>query len=557
MSQTIRNRIVSVFETGKVKFGSSSGTRQSLASSVLTSDKFRGKFESIEAGHRALITHQGLANLLEGISSSTTDAITSKVLKAVLGDPEKFYNGLLDFLDSKRVAGKRLADIPGAINPLISSDFEEIGTSLNIAQSDQKKFFMEYFNTSLGPAMDSVMPANSKNKTKKIREISAFVNERINAGHLAGLLSSKAALAFGGKVSIIGNLYRDIQIDFGTNEKSTDFEHQIQNVLKLLLDADFLTSSAISNQELMVTAVKEALGDNPKFSTELQFSKSNQDSGKILGAVGSKLNEIIRLFSGVATKQYNLTEQQAYQGFLLSLKPVLQLVKSLATEQSKGAISPDDIKLYKSILADAKTSEAFIETPGSVSIKNGIAQNIVNIIKTGKAVPKVVTKTVNRSTVEDPNNKVLNKLNKYLKTVSQELTKAKKAASAGKAAQQKTPVGPSTKGVSRRKSTKLNLANLQALLNQALPQQIKQNMGTPALNNRTGRFAESVKVQNISESRAGMISMFYSYMKSPYQTFSQGGKQYTTAREPKTLISKSIREIASGLVGNRLRAISL
>jgi hypothetical protein len=108
----------------------------------------------------------------------------------------------------------------------------------------------------------------------------------------------------------------------------------------------------------------------------------------------------------------------------------------------------------------------------------------------------------------------------------------------------------------------LNLTNLQALLDAALTLRIKQNMGSgnsrAVLNLRSGRLAESAKVEYLSESRAGMITVFYSYMKNPYATFSDGGKQqYPKSRDPKLLIAKSIREIAAQQVGNRLRAVNI
>jgi hypothetical protein len=47
-------------------------------------------------------------------------------------------------------------------------------------------------------------------------------------------------------------------------------------------------------------------------------------------------------------------------------------------------------------------------------------------------------------------------------------------------------------------------------------------------------------------------------MKNPYATFSDGGKQsIPKSRDPKLLISKSIREIAEQVVANRLRAVAL
>lgn len=106
------------------------------------------------------------------------------------------------------------------------------------------------------------------------------------------------------------------------------------------------------------------------------------------------------------------------------------------------------------------------------------------------------------------------------------------------------------------KSTSLvNLDSLLAYINANLHEQLRKNMRSPALNYQTGRFASSAKVEKMSESRNGMITAFYSYMKNPYQTFEPGFKQGSEKRNPKTLISKSIREIAAQQVGNRLRAV--
>lgn len=107
-----------------------------------------------------------------------------------------------------------------------------------------------------------------------------------------------------------------------------------------------------------------------------------------------------------------------------------------------------------------------------------------------------------------------------------------------------------------------SLASLQTLLNQALSEQIRKNMGTGnetrILNYRTGRFASSAKVEKMSQSREGMLTAFYTYMKYPYATFSEGGlQQNPRSRDPKLLISKSIREIGASLVKNRMRAVSL
>lgn len=100
------------------------------------------------------------------------------------------------------------------------------------------------------------------------------------------------------------------------------------------------------------------------------------------------------------------------------------------------------------------------------------------------------------------------------------------------------------------------------VINSGLQEQIRKNMGTgdrrDVLNYRSGRFAQSVKVERMSQSREGMITAFYSYMKNPYATFSQGGQQeFPRSRDPKTLISKSIREIAGSMMKNRMRAVNV
>lgn len=107
-----------------------------------------------------------------------------------------------------------------------------------------------------------------------------------------------------------------------------------------------------------------------------------------------------------------------------------------------------------------------------------------------------------------------------------------------------------------------SLVNLQQLINDSLQHVIAANMGsgseTRILNYRTGRFAASAQVERMSQSREGMITAFYSYMKNPYQTFEPGFRQGSPqTRDPKLLIAKSIREIAATKVGNRLRAVSI
>jgi hypothetical protein len=73
-------------------------------------------------------------------------------------------------------------------------------------------------------------------------------------------------------------------------------------------------------------------------------------------------------------------------------------------------------------------------------------------------------------------------------------------------------------------------------------------MGAPALTNRTGSFASSVKVTDIRRTNKGFPSIGYTYDKNPYQIFEVGAGKTPWAnadRDPRKLIDRSIREIAA------------
>ena len=92
---------------------------------------------------------------------------------------------------------------------------------------------------------------------------------------------------------------------------------------------------------------------------------------------------------------------------------------------------------------------------------------------------------------------------------------------------------------------------LRNILNEYLPQTVAKNMGSPALNFRTGRFANSARVENLAIGPRGGLHIDYTYMREPYETFEPGGKQGSSQRDPKKLIGGSIRELALGILGRQ------
>ena len=235
---------------------------------------------------------------------------------------------------------------------------------------------------------------------------------------------------------------------------------------------------------------------------------------------------------------------------------------------------------------------AFNQFKGSIaqSVKTAFTGMLDNIMKDPEGLPKAINDSLEKSLVEAFTKQDLLKLfpnvsaSKTLMEATRDIIvsvlktgKAKKYEAKSNSGNIKlnTPIIPiKLKGVKLKKiqvqnpSIKTrsletyNLLNLQNLINSQLQDVVSANMGTGnsrnVLNYRSGRLASSAKVENMSISRNGMITAFYSYMRNPYATFSDGGRQQSPkSRDPKLLISKSIREIAEQQVANRMRAVAI
>lgn len=208
------------------------------------------------------------------------------------------------------------------------------------------------------------------------------------------------------------------------------------------------------------------------------------------------------------------------------------------------ALKNPDSKLSRSLLEEIEKASiksiknelsGIISSHASKNLFEALEDMYISLIKTGKAEPYK-----SKGSAEEVNKIKLPKI---------KLPKLKV-----KIPQVRTPQLRTTRGQFT------SLASLQRLLDASLVQRVKDNMGTGSrrdiLNLRSGRFAESVKVERLSQSREGMITAFYNYMKNPYATFSQGGRQeLPRSRDPKLLIAKSIREIGATMVANRMRAV--
>ena len=98
----------------------------------------------------------------------------------------------------------------------------------------------------------------------------------------------------------------------------------------------------------------------------------------------------------------------------------------------------------------------------------------------------------------------------------------------------------------------IQLAKLKKYINSRLPAEVRRNMGRPALINQTGRFSNSVQLMSLMEGKNTLMAK-YTYLLAPYETFENTGKKrWPLAYNPKTLIAKSIRNLAQGRIEQKL-----
>jgi len=117
---------------------------------------------------------------------------------------------------------------------------------------------------------------------------------------------------------------------------------------------------------------------------------------------------------------------------------------------------------------------------------------------------------------------------------------------------QKAKKAKTTKVRKKVSSTSFSQTKLYAALNAKINATVAKNMGEPALEYQTGRFASSVKITDVSVTPQGFPSVGYTYQLYPYQTFEPGFAQGDVDRDPRKLIDRSIREIAAQMIMGRL-----
>tara|TARA_Y100000034_G_scaffold25161_1_gene29600 strand:- start:365 stop:2038 length:1674 start_codon:yes stop_codon:yes gene_type:complete len=194
-------------------------------------------------------------------------------------------------------------------------------------------------------------------------------------------------------------------------------------------------------------------------------------------------------------------------------------------------------------LITREDSQPTIEKVGHIAVNN-VLKGLQKEIKPRKGLK-----------VYMPSLALVEKAKNFNGTIRPKKGSKKKIKGAGVKKLRKPVLGAGTsanRSVNKRRTTGTNIS-LIALLNKALPQTVIDNMSPPSLQNRTGRFAASVRAVSIS-AVGGQPNIVYTYDRDPYGVFEVGtgdSRWATKQRDPRSIIDKSIREIAAETMRGR------
>lgn len=335
-----------------------------------------------------------------------------------------------------------------------------------------------------------------------------------------------------------------------------DEENIISDITKLyqLMDEGSTSLNRLDGKYNMLLARsrKDFTSKKLAMNIQLQLKRNiagtgNRDTGELSSYVQivrflQKLIKNSRL-SADGKRQLGMPAAESLKEFEKALTDLDSKLTKYSKEISKVIANTRD----PDYLVKLQTSDSIEDFLGK-SIKNTIKNNTSSSLKVDTGNASILQSDKVKTKVRTPSKLISSNLN----SIKSDLQKAKQAIINRKRSKVVDTLN--------KRSTTTSLSSLLTMVNRNLHDQIKKNMGTgtrtDVLNYRSGRFAKSAKVERLSESRQGMITAFYSYMKNPYATFSAGGRQeFPRTRDPKLLISKSIRELAAEQVQNRLRAV--
>jgi len=305
-----------------------------------------------------------------------------------------------------------------------------------------------------------------------------------------------------------------------------------------------------------------------------------------LGEGAAALREQAKSMKGVAKLLYNVAAQnlegmaiQAIRKFVpLGFNEIPVNINDIVENRVETFLKHDvnmktgNLRSEMTVIVSTQgtafnASQSSLERDTSLFIKSKITSlyayitgspNLVQVIETAlfqKVTHKLLkTKGVR---VKGPKNKAIQvKASEIVESSTKNIIKSGQTSKAKKG----TPIkAKSVRGITApiEPPTKLSASPLEMItyINKELPVELDKLMVAPRLETRTGRFAQSVQVRNITQTKQGFPSIDYTYQRDPYQVFEMGIGRFpwaTRERDPRPLIDRAIRNIAAEMLKARI-----
>jgi hypothetical protein len=306
-----------------------------------------------------------------------------------------------------------------------------------------------------------------------------------------------------------------------------------------------------------------------------------------LGEGAAALREQAKSMKGVAKLLYNVAAQnlegmatQALRKFIpLGFNEIPVNINDIVENRVETFLNHDvNIKTGKlrsemTVIVSTQgtafnASQSSLERDTSLFIKSKITSlyayitgspNLVQVIETAlfqKVTHKLLkTKGVR---VKGPKNKAIQvKASEIIESSTKNIIKSGQTSKAKKGTPIKAKAMREVTTAPTESPTRLSASPLEMItyINKELPKELDKLMVAPRLETRTGRFAQSVQVRNITQTKQGFPSIDYTYQRDPYQVFEMGIGRFpwaTRERDPRPLIDRAIRNIAAEMIKARI-----
>jgi len=345
-----------------------------------------------------------------------------------------------------------------------------------------------------------------------------------------------------------------INLELLKANSDNDEPNSIANIVHLQAIKNIFTEDTLDQSDISSAILKMNI-------LEANWNNSGSVSKKQAALINKSkaiLSKITKLRDNSATFK-ELPELLSLADRDLSLEIKLVKESFVSFNKGKGNISiqlnPKSLNEYKGTLSKSIVNMVEKELRNKFNPKD-----ILNLQHLGFS-PSFVedVETTLTTAILGKKGRNLNRKN-ISKTEIKQARSAKIKAAKSKVKNKILPKLPTIKDIE--KGADLPLFSIMNLINQALSEQIKDNMGDSSdppvlLRNQTGRFSESARLLSLTRSSAGAILGTYTYQRNPYDVFLPGRKLGTTKRNPKVYIEGSIRELAIAIMKRKFPGLAL